>query len=149
MYRKYIKQYAEQLIKIKDLKNFIKFILTILNDKKIRFLIVGAYNTLVCYIFGLFYFKFFQINLTKITIFNVIVTIHSFLTHKFFSFRKKKYCYKEILRALISYGIMYALSATLILSLINFGFSQLFAYHLNLVVSLILFYLLHSYFTFK
>ena len=149
MNRKYLKKYVDQLIKIKDFENFIKLILSIFNDKKIRFLIVGAYNTIICYIFGLFYFKFFQINLTKITIFNVIVTIHSFLTHKFFSFRKKKYCHKEIFRAFISYGSMYALSAILILSLINLGYSQLFAYHFNLVISLILFYLLHSYFTFK
>ena len=149
MYKKYIKQYANQFAEIKDFKNFIKFIFCILNDKKIRFLIVGAYNTLVCYVFGLFYFKFFEINLTKITIFNVIVTIHSFLAHKFLSFQRKKYCYKEIVRAFISYGLMYAISSILILSLINVGFSQLSAYHINLAISLILFYLLHSYFTFK
>ncbi len=145
MYKKYIKQFT----KIRDFDNLIKFIILILQDKKIRFLIVGAYNTLVCYIFGLFYFKFFVINFTKITIFNIIITIHSFLTHKFLSFQKKKYCHKEIVRAIISYGFMYILSAVLILSLMNIGFSQLFSYHINLIFSLILFYLLHSYFTFK
>ncbi len=145
MYKKYIKQFT----KIRDFNDLIKFIFAILADKKIRFLMVGAYNTLVCYIFGLFYFKFFVINFTKITIFNIIITIHSFLTHKFLSFQKKKYCYKEIVRAIISYGFMYILSAVLILSLMNIGFSQLFSYHINLIFSLILFYLLHSYFTFK
>lgn len=145
MYKKYIKQFT----KIRDFNDLIKFIILILQDKKIRFLIVGAYNTLVCYIFGLFYFKFFVINFTKITIFNIIITIHSFLTHKFLSFQKKKYCHKEIVRAIISYGFMYILSAVLILSLMNIGFSQLFSYHINLIFSLILFYLLHSYFTFK
>ena len=145
MYKKYIKQFT----KIRDFNDLIKFIILILQDKKIRFLIVGAYNTLVCYIFGLFYFKFFVINFTKITIFNIIITIHSFLTHKFLSFQKKKYCHKEIVRAIISYGFMYILSAVIILSLMNIGFSQLFSYHINLIFSLILFYLLHSYFTFK
>ena len=145
MYKKYIKQFT----KIRDFNDLIKFIFAILADKKIRFLVVGAYNTLVCYIFGLFYFKFFVINFTKITIFNIIITIHSFLTHKFLSFQKKKYCHKEIVRAIISYGFMYILSAVLILSLMNIGFSQLFSYHINLIFSLILFYLLHSYFTFK
>ena len=145
MYKKYIKQFT----KIRDFIDLIKFIFAILADKKIRFLVVGAYNTLVCYIFGLFYFKFFVINFTKITIFNIIITIHSFLTHKFLSFQKKKYCHKEIVRAIISYGFMYILSAVLILSLMNIGFSQLFSYHINLIFSLILFYLLHSYFTFK
>ena len=145
MYKKYIKQFT----KIRDFNDLIKFIFAILADKKIRFLLVGAYNTLVCYIFGLFYFKFFVINFTKITIFNIIITIHSFLTHKFLSFQKKKYCHKEIVRAIISYGFMYILSAVLILSLMNIGFSQLFSYHINLIFSLILFYLLHSYFTFK
>jgi hypothetical protein len=145
MYKKYIKQFT----KIRDFDNLIKFIILVLQDKKIRFLIVGAYNTMVCYIFGLFYFKFFVINFTKITIFNIIITIHSFLTHKFLSFQKKKYCHKEIIRAIISYGFMYILSAVLILSLMNIGFSQLFSYHINLIFSLILFYLLHSYFTFK
>ena len=145
MYKKYIKQFLE----IRDFNNFIKFIFFVLEDKKIRFLVVGAYNTVVCYIFGLFYFKFLEINLTKIIIFNVLVTIHSFLAHKFLSFQKKKYCYKEIVRAIISYGSMYVVSAVLILSLINNGFSQLNAYHINLVVSIILFYLIHSNFTFK
>ena len=145
MYKKYIKQFLE----IRDFNNFIKFIFLILEDKKIRFLVVGAYNTIVCYIFGLFYFKFLEINLTKITIFNVVVTIHSFLAHKFLSFQRKKYCYKEIFRAIISYGSRYVVSAVLILSLMNIGFSQLNAYHINLLVSIILFYLLHSYFTFK
>ena len=51
MYKKYIKQFT----KIRDFDNLIKFIILILQDKKIRFLIVGAYNTLVCYIFGLFW----------------------------------------------------------------------------------------------
>ena len=144
-----IKKYLKQFLEIRNFNNFIKFIFFILEDKKIRFLMVGAYNTIVCYIFGLFYFKFLEINLTKIIIFNVLVTIHSFLAHKFLSFQKKKYCYKEIVRAIISYGSMYVVSAVLILSLINNGFSQLNAYHINLVVSIILFYLIHSNFTFK
>ena len=145
MYKKYIKQ----LLKIRDFNDFIKFIFLILDDKKIRFLVVGAYNTIICYIFGLFYFKFLEINFAKITIFNVLVTVHSFLLHKFLSFQKKKYCHKEIFRAIISYGSMYIVSAVLILSLINIGFSQLNAYHINFLFSIFLFYLLDSYFTFK
>jgi len=145
MYKKYINEF----LKIRDFSNLIKFIILILQEKKIRFLLVGSYNTLICYIFGLLYFKFFKIDFIKITIFNLITTIHSFLTHKFLSFRKKNYCYKEVFRAIITYGLMYVLSAILILSLINIGFSQLFSYHINLLISLVLFYLLHSYFTFK
>jgi hypothetical protein len=144
-----LSNYIKQFKKIRDFSDLIKFILSILDDKKIRFLVVGAYNTLICYLFGLFYFKFFEINLAKITIFNLITTIHSFLTHKFLSFKKRKYCYKEIFRAIISYGSIYIISAVLILSLINIGFSQIFSYHINLIVTIILFYLLHSYFTFK
>jgi hypothetical protein len=145
MYKKYIKQF----LKIRDFNHLIKFFFVVFNDKKIRFILVGAYNTLICYLFGLFYFKFFDINLIKITFFNIITAIHSFLVHKFLSFQKKKYCHKEIVRAIITYGLMYIVSAVLILSLIEIGFSQLIAYHINLFFSLILFYLLHSYFTFK
>ena len=46
MYKKYIKQF----VKIRDFDNLIKFIILTLQDRKIRFLLVGAYNTLVCYI---------------------------------------------------------------------------------------------------
>jgi putative flippase GtrA len=145
MYNKYFKR----LKNIRNFSDLIKFILFVLDDKKIRFLVVGAYNTFVCYLFGLLYFKFIEINLAKITIFNIITTIHSFLTHKFLSFKKRKYCHKEIFRAIISYGSIYIISAVLILSLINIGFSQIFSYHINLIFTLILFYLLHSYFTFK
>jgi len=144
-----IQKYFKKLIKVKNLSDFIKLVIEILNNKEIRFLLVGAYNALISYIFGLFYFKYIEINFFKIIYFNIIITLHSFISHKFLSFGKSQFCFKEFLRAILVYVVMYLFSAGLILSLLKFGFSQLLAYHINLIISLFFFYFLHTKFTFK
>lgn len=144
-----VKKYILELLRVRSLDDLIKLVLKILRNEKIRFLVVGALNTLICYLLGLIYFSFLKADVITITIFNIIVTLNSFLMHKFISFNKKKYNFKEIVRAIISYGSMYIISIYVIMGLISIGYSQMLAYHINLVISIMLFYFIHSKFTFK
>ena len=132
---------------INKLYKFIFF--TINNNQKTRFLLVGGYNFIFSYVIGLLVYKYMKISFTIITIFYILNVIHNYFTHKYFSFRKKKICYREIARAIIVYGSMYFISTFIILFLIKIGFSQLIVYHVNIVISLITFYFLHCYFTFR
>lgn len=144
-----IKKLFNELRNVRSFENLIKFLLIIFQEKKFRFLLVGLYNSCFSYIFGLIYFYFVNINFVKLTIFNILIIIHSFLTHKYLSFKCPKYSKSEILRGIISYGSMYLLSYIIIFGLIKIGFSQVLAYNINFIISIILFYVIHSKFTFK
>ena len=144
-----LKKILKKFTNIRNPNDFFNILIYMFSIEKIRFLIIGGYNTLVSYIFGIFYFKFLEINFLKIIIFNIIVTIHSFISHKFLSFKKSQFSLKEIRRGFIVYSGVYLFSAGIILSLINFGYSQLFAYHINILLSIFIFYFLHSLYTFK
>ena len=147
-----MKEFCCLLKKLKNINsfdNFIKFVVIIFQEKKFRFLLVGLYNSCFSYIFGLIYFYFVNINFIKLTIFNILIIIHSFVTHKYLSFKKPKYSKSEILRGIVSYGSMYLISYVIIFGLIKIGFSQVLAYNINFIISIILFYIIHSKFTFK
>lgn len=126
-----------------------KLIFLIKNNQKTRFLAVGGYNTLFFYLAGLVFFNIFTASFFKIILFHIFGSVHSYLTHKFLSFKQKKYCNKEVIRAIIVYGSMYIFSGFFMMFLINLGFSQIVAFHLNLFLNIIIFYILHSKFTFK
>ena len=137
-------QYLSNLVNSKHLLvDYIK------NNQKFRFLLIGGYNTVFNYLIGLGLYKFLKMDLLKISIFYFFSVIHNFLTHKFFSFKVKKFCKFEIVRGIAVYGLMYMFSTFLILALLKIGFSQLIAYHINLLVSLVIFYALHCWFTFR
>jgi hypothetical protein len=125
-----------------------KLIKILLNNQKYRFLMMGCYNTIFNYIFGLIIFKIFVMNILSISLFYFFNIFHNFIIHKFFSFRKKELCFKEILRALIVYGLMYIFSTLFLLFLLHQGLTQIVAYHFNLLISMMIFYFLHSQFTF-
>lgn len=144
-----IKKLFNELKNVRSFENFIKFILIIFQEKKFRFLLVGFYNSVFSYLFGLIYFYLVNINFIKLTIFNILITTHSFLTHKYLSFKRLKYSRNEVFRGIISYGSMYLLSYLMIFGLMKIGFGQVFAYHINFVISIILFYIIHSKFTFR
>jgi putative flippase GtrA len=144
-----LKKYLKQTLNIRNSKDLFKLISDLVGNQKIRFLIIGFYNTIVSYVLGFLYFKFVEVNFIKIIFYNIIITIHSFISHKFLSFRKSQFSFKEIRRAVIVYGSMYLFSATLILMIIKLGYSQLFAYHVNILASIIIFYFLHSNYTFR
>ena len=135
-----MKEFCCLLKKLKNINsfdNFIKFVVIIFQEKKFRFLLVGLYNSCFSYIFGLIYFYFININFIKLTIFNILIIIHSFVTHKYLSFKKPKYSKSEILRGIVSYGSMYLISYVIIFGLIKIGFSQVLAYNINFIISII------------
>ena len=138
--------------KILNLLNHIinyKMLIKLLDNQKYRFLLVGVYNFIFNYLVGLIIFKIFVLNILSFSLFYVFSILHNFITHKFFSFRKKFFCIIEGIRGLITYSLMYVFSTIFLWFLLKNGLSQLTAYHLNILVSLIFFYILHSQFTFK
>lgn len=144
-----IKKLFKELRNVRSFENLIKFMLIIFQEKKFRFLLVGFYNSIFSYLFGLIYFYLVNINFIKLTIFNILITTHSFLTHKYLSFRRPKHSKNEILRGIISYGSMYLLSYFIIFGLMKIGLGQVLAYNVNFILSIVLFYIIHSKFTFK
>jgi putative flippase GtrA len=120
-----------------------------ISNQKSRFLLVGGYNFIFNYLIGLGLYKILIMDLVKISLFYIFSVIHNYLTHKFFSFKRTKFCQYELLRAIMVYGLMYFFSTYFLVTMIRNGFSQLLAYHINLFITLIIFYILHCCFTFK
>ncbi len=119
------------------------------SNQKSRFLLVGGYNFIFIYIIGLGLYKIVIMDLKKISLFYIFSVIHNYFTHKFFSFKRTKFCKYELFRAIMVYGSMYFFSTYLLLTMIGIGCSQLVAYHINLFITLIIFYILHCCFTFR
>jgi len=121
----------------------------LISNQKSRFLIIGGYNFSFNYVIGLGLYKILVMDILKISLFYIFSVIHNYLTHKFFSFKRTKFCQYELFRAIMVYTLMYFFSTYLLVTLIRNGFSQLLAYHVNLIITLIIFYILHCCFTFK
>jgi putative flippase GtrA len=119
------------------------------SNQKSRFILVGGYNFIFNYIIGLGLYKIVIMDLKKISLFYIFSVIHNYFTHKFFSFKRTKFCKYELFRAIMVYGLMYFFSTYLLLTMIRIGCSQLVAYHINLLITLIIFYILHCCFTFR
>ena len=87
---KTLKQFFLEILKIKNLNHLKNYLNVIFLNQKMRFLFIGFCNTTINYIFGYLYFKYLTINFIKIILFNFIISINSFLMHKFFTFTSKK-----------------------------------------------------------
>jgi putative flippase GtrA len=144
-----IKKIHKKLAKLPNNILSLKILKILLNNQKYRFLLMGSYNFIFNYFIGLIVFKIFVMNIWSISAVYLFNIIHNFFIHKFFSFRKLKFCHKELIRALIVNGLMYLFSSYFLLFMIDKAISQIIAYHINILVSLLLFYILHSQFTFK
>jgi len=129
------------------LKIFFKF------PEKVRFLLMGGFNTAVGYIlFVSFYFLFKNILHYQLILFlsYLPTTMVSFLTFKFFVFRTKGRWMKEYLRVVMTSGVVYMtnfISLYLLVEIfkIYILIAQLIAISAMTVVS----YLMNKYFSFQ
>jgi putative flippase GtrA len=133
------------------IKNILNFWFTI-NDK-IRFLLVGGYNTLFSFLLfcllqtlfkGIFHYIVILLFCHLISVFN------SFITLKYFVFRSPKNFLSEYLKVNIVYGVYFVLNALLLYSLkdllgINIYIAQLICVIILTTAS----YFSHKYFSFK
>ena len=126
--------------------------------EKIRFLLVGGFNTVFAYLFLNLMNELLMSHTTLsknataniALIIQYAVTINlSFITMRYYVFRAHGNWKKEYVRALMVYLIIYALNVPIISGLIALGWSLWWAQAVYLIISTILTFLLHKYYSFK
>ena len=127
--------------------------------EKTRFLLVGGFNTLVAYtLLLLLNFVFLEyLPYSKSVVANIALIIQyvisinlSFLTMRYYVFRSHGIWQEEYVRACGVYVIIYSINAPIITSLIEFlNWPLWMAQGTYLIISTILTFLLHKYYSFK
>ena len=128
--------------------------------QKLRFLLVGGFNTVVSYIlfFALYWLftKFNVWNFDKIVISDAALLVQycltinlSFITMRYYVFQSHGNWKTEFLKAWSVYISLYLINAPCISFLIWLGFHPLVAQAMYLIFSTIITFLLHKYYSFR
>lgn len=129
--------------------------------QKIRFLLVGGFNTVFAYLvlnlLNVFFTTLFQETFSKVVIANLalilqyILTINvSFITMRYYVFQSHGNWYKEWLKAWSVYILLYLINAPVLSLMIGvFGWSTWLAQGVYLIFSTIVTFLLHKYYSFR
>ncbi len=120
-------------------------------NQKIRFILVGGFNTVLAYCLfaGLYQFAGLNYNLALITQ-NIITINVSFLTMRYYVFQSHGIFWREYVKTFSVYIGMYFLNAFVLnLLVIVLKLPPLIAQAVYLTVSTITTYLLHKYFSFR
>ena len=127
-----------------------KLIKKLLEDQRIRFLLVGVLNTIFGYgIYALL--VYFNVN---IYIANVISTVlgelHSYLWNRFYTFKSKDKATKEILRFITVYLISFGISNLILFVFVTkMGINKYLGGLFNLICTTLISWFGHKYFSFK
>lgn len=122
----------------------------LINDKKIRFLLVGGINTFVGY--GSFaFFIFINLHYFIAQLLSTIIgVVNSYIWNKYYTFRSIRLSFWEMIRFLTVYSISYLLNMALLFILISkMGVSAYIAGAVGLAITTIISYLGHNMFSFK
>ncbi len=129
--------------------------------QKIRFLLVGGFNTVFAYLvlnlLNVFFTFLFQESFSKVVIANLalilqyILTINvSFITMRYYVFQSHGNWYKEWLKAWSVYILLYLINAPVLSLMIGvFGWSTWLSQGVYLIFSTIITFLLHKYYSFR
>lgn len=117
-----------------------------------RYLLVGVFNTIFGYVLSLLVYHLFQRDLSIITIgimINVISITVAFLGYKLLVFKTSGNWLNEYLRCYITYGFSAVLGVALIwLFVEQWGWIFWFSQGLIILLSTVISYFMHRYFTF-
>lgn len=121
--------------------------------EKVRFILVGGFNT----VFGLSFFTLLYFFLYKnthyliiLTISNLVSIVVAFLMLKFFVFKTKHNYFRELLRCFITYLVIFFLNSGLLYLLVDLLSQNIIASQFFIAVIMVLFsYFGHKYFSFK
>lgn len=117
-----------------------------------RYLLVGVFNTVFGYVLSLLVYHLFQRDLSIITIgimINVISITVAFLGYKLLVFKTSGNWLNEYLRCYITYGFSAVLGVALIwLFVEQWGWIFWFSQGLIILLSTVISYFMHRYFTF-
>ncbi len=120
-------------------------------NQKIRFLLVGGFNTVLAYaVFAVLYqLMGLDYNISLITQYFITVNV-SFLTMRYYVFQSHGNLKKEYVKALSVYVGMYFFNAfALNFFVVILALNPLLGQALYLIISTILTFLLHKYFSFR
>jgi putative flippase GtrA len=124
-----------------------------MENKKIKYLIVGILNTIIGYLIGVGVFKYLEtsFNIFIISIVSSIFTISfSFMSYKFFVFKTKGDFIIEYLKAYLVYGSSMAISMIFLWIFIDIiNISIWIAQALVILITVVFSYYGHSKFTFN
>ncbi|MBR6133648.1 MAG: GtrA family protein [Bacilli bacterium] len=132
------------------MNNLINKIKLLLNNTKIRFLIVGCLNTIVGYsIYAILIYL--NINyLIANTISTIIGIIHSYIWNRLFTFKSNNNIKKEILKFISVYFISYVLGLLNLYILVNIlNTNKYIAGIINIFITTIISWFGHRYFSFR
>lgn len=92
--------------------------------EKLRFLLVGGYNTVISYLIYVLCLYFLEGNYSQLALLLsfLISSVNSYLTQKFYVFNTRGHYMREYLLCLASWGISYVANAGLLL-----GFTAFFS----------------------
>lgn len=119
--------------------------------EKMRFLLIGGYNTVLSYLIFLLFFELFNLNYNLALILQYLISVNiSILTMRYYVFRSRKNFTAEYFKAWGTY---------LLMLLLNFIWLNVFALYFNIYpayaqfiyifVSTVLTYLSHKHFSFR
>lgn len=120
-------------------------------NQKIKFLIVGGYNTSFSFALGNAMYYFLPFHYTVIAILSYIISVlNSYTTYKLFVFKTKGNVLHEIIKANITYISTFFLSLSLMfLSITILKINKVLAFNIVSVVIVTITYFAHNFFTFK
>ena len=120
-------------------------------DQKIRFVLVGGFNTVLSYCVFASLYEFGNLNYNlALTIQNIITINISFITMRYYVFQSHGILWQEYCKTVSVYIGMYFLNAFVLnLLVLILQLPPLIAQAIYLTLSTIITYLLHKYFSFK
>lgn len=124
---------------------------SVIRHEKVKFLIIGGYNTLFSLILGNLMYYFLPLNYTIIAIALYIISVtNSYMTYKIFLFKTKGNILKELIRANITYLSTFCLNLFLMFVFVSIlQMEKIIAFNIASVIVVIVIYTMHKFFTFK
>lgn len=122
-------------------------------SKKIRYLIAGCFNTIFGYLIGVGFYKLMisEFHLLFVGLVTNIINISfSFVMYKLFVYKTKGGWFVEYLKSYVTYGLSAIVGVFLLWIMISSSnISIWLAQALSIIITTIVSYIGHTYFTFK
>lgn len=120
-------------------------------NEKLRFLLVGGFNTVTAYLFFIFLYKTLELYYNVALIAQYIITVNlSIFTMRYYVFHSHGNLSKEYLKSWLVYIQMFFINAAVLnFFVIVMQLNPILSQGLYLCISTILTYLLHRHFSFR
>jgi putative flippase GtrA len=133
------------------IKLFNKLILIVKNNQELKFLFVGAYNTLFSFVVGnlCFYFIDLPYLVNMIIIYHISI-LNSYFCYKIFIFKTKGNVVRELVKANMTYLTTLMINLLLMFIAVKvLNFNKMLAFNIVSIIVVAITYFMHKNFTFK